>query len=99
MKKPIAEVQVIALDYTECNAYIEWKYKIKTRDYAGKYEGQSPDITRPYRDFWHWLVETTGLKNDSDFVVFADIVPPEPWQQTILALSREEFANDEGDMH
>lgn len=42
-----------AVDYNELIEHVEKKYNINTRDYAGKYSGETFDANRPYLDYWH----------------------------------------------
>lgn len=57
MKKPNKKVVKESLDYHEVIKFIEKKYKMDTRDYSGRHNG-NPDAA--YEDFWHWLIDVHG---------------------------------------
>lgn len=128
LSKPKAKTRK-ALDWSECTAFIENKYKIQTRDFAkshaqfgdwcdakgygskdpeGKDRGSSQiwfaefqaDIKagkiedRPYRDFWHWLIDVADVQRGGTLELDAEMGDgAEPWQKEILALYLKEFGS------
>lgn len=102
--KPTKKIIVEGFDYHECTKYIEEKYNINTRDYAGKFsvEKQLPlekieEI--PYQDFWHWIVSNNEIHNGCVFKLYAeDAEDMEDWQQEILKLYLDEFADNGEDI-
>ena len=88
------------LDYIKCRDFIEDKYQIKTRDYAGKF-GKDGVTDKPYLDFWHWLIgEYDYICNDSHFTLMPlehlkDNRTPD-WVKEILKLFVAEFPPDNG---
>lgn len=85
-------------NYQECEDYIENKYKIKIRDYAGKWSKKS-SINTPYQDYWHFILKKYDyIKNDSffDMEICYMRENAEPWQNAITDIFEKEFANDGG---
>lgn len=100
MEKPQKHTRSI-YNYSECNDYIEKKYGIKTRDYAG-YFGEDfgkREVDPPYQDFWHWIIISRG---EGDIIVLSeDLIEAgeeEFWYAKILKLFLNEFGekNSEG---
>lgn len=89
-KKPEMKTEE-AYDYNDCIRYIEKKYKINTRDYAGKFTSKKYDETVPYQNFWHWVVNNCNPHSDGYFWILDNEEPDEPWQQEILDLINKEF--------
>ena len=101
MKKPKPQTKT-ALDYSDCMKYIDEKYGIKNRDYAGCH-GKDGNPENPYQDFWHAVlgsyhptkasyflmpVKDTGTGDYHDtWLVDED----EKWAVEILELIRKEF--------
>lgn len=84
-----------ALNYLECRDYIEKKYKIDVRDYAGKFSvpGRAMDNKIPYQDFWHWLIGRCDIDHNGCFIDMPTSAPnADQWVQEILALFTKEFA-------
>ena len=97
MEKPIAKtIQITYYDYNKVIDYIEEKYSIRVRDYAG-YLKDLPN-ERPYLDFWHWIVDNYEI-HDGCYVTFTwqehydDEDTPE-WVKEILSLILKEFPED-----
>lgn len=82
-----------ALDYNECERYIERKYNVDLRDYAGKFKGGDlNEKNTPYLDFWHWILDYNDIKRGSFFYMdFYDAEQQELWIQEILVLFEKEF--------
>lgn len=101
MEKPVARHHdKPCLEYSEVIKYIEDKYKIKTRDYAGKFskdKGKDWDVndTVPYQDFWHWVLDVCGdqIHNPCYFYLPFDL-KCEPWVREILDKIAAEFPPD-----
>jgi hypothetical protein len=102
MKKPVKVTHAPHWDYSSCIKYIEDKYKIKTRDYAGKFLQKSDrevDET-PYLDFWHWVIsEYDWIKNEC-YISFEvkkhlEDEKTEQWVKEILTMLYKEFEEDE----
>lgn len=96
--KPKPETQT-ALDFHDCRDYIEKKYKIQMRDYAGRFK-PPVDEKKPYLDFWHWIIDRYQINNDSFFNLYVTedqdeyhLVPD--WVKEILALFHKEFGEYE----
>lgn len=93
------KIQIECLDYHECIHYIEAKYGINTRDYAGRFSklAKEYDEDKSYLDFWHWLLDNDfmELHNGSIQTLFPDTHPNAPeWVQEILGLIVLEFLED-----
>jgi hypothetical protein len=87
MKKPTKKsIHGPCYDYHEMIDYIEDKYEIQTRGYKREVDGV-------YRDFWHWVVDTTSIHNGSYGYFpedWEDEYYPE-WTQEIMRLIVAEF--------
>lgn len=104
MDKPVARVHdKPCLEYSEVIDFIEDKYKIKVRDYAGKFskdkdEKWDADDSVPYLDFWHWVLDACGdqISNPCYFYLpmSAEVECP-PWVREILDKIAAEFPPDE----
>lgn len=71
LKKPTPKPRKALYDYSEVISYIERKYKIDTRDYAGRWK-ETDSVKReaiPYQDFWHWVVDHNEVHNGCDIVL------------------------------
>jgi hypothetical protein len=96
MKKPKKRAMVVAYNWHECVQYIEKKYKIDIRDYAGKFKckwnnGELGE-EKPYQDFWHWVVQNKDVNNGSVVTLSSyDYTECEDWQQQILTFFLKEF--------
>jgi hypothetical protein len=94
LEKPIACRSEPHLDYHDCARWVEKKLGKELRNYAG-YTYQDGD-TRPYQDFWHYVIDQTEIHNGCYFyltVQGTDIEECEPWQKEILATFAEEFSD------
>jgi hypothetical protein len=89
-------------DYYEIILYIEEKYEINTRNYAGKF-ATADFQDKPYLDFWHWILENDGseVHNGSFFSLQIqqnrcdwDEESYPSWVREILALIDKEFGGD-----
>lgn len=92
--KPTKEYLEI-LDYNKCAKYIEQKYGVHLRDYAGKYFGPNPDQSKPYLDFWHSVLDRCEVSSGSFFYLYFDEwgeLNIEDWEQEILDMFEKEFA-------
>ena len=80
-------------DYHECRDFIEEKYKIKVRDYAGMFTDKTADHTKPYLDFWHYLLDCfPNITNGSFFEIDSEMLEgAEEWQKEILTMFLDEF--------
>jgi hypothetical protein len=58
MNKPTRKTREY-LDYNECAEWINHKYNVDIRNYAGKKFDGSPDDP-PYQDFWHSIIHGNG---------------------------------------
>ncbi len=57
MNKPLPKTRTM-MDFHEMIHFVEKKYKIDVRDYAGKFkETKSVSDDKPYLDYWHWMIE------------------------------------------
>jgi hypothetical protein len=105
MEKPKPKVIITALNYLDCVKWIESKYKISLRDFAGKFknikDNKPNDV--PYQDFWRWVIGINiGIHNGSRF--YLSIYPEdikeeeEKWVRDILQMFKAEFEEyaDEG---
>jgi len=62
VKKPVLKKHEF-YDYHECAEYIAKKLgKKNLRDCGEKHCGKK-DLTAPYQDFWHYLIETNDINN------------------------------------
>ena len=71
MKKPKPETRT-ALNFHKCIRYIEDKYNVETSDWYRKYERKDKDFKvtdRPYRNFWHFLLEHWVVGKESEFTL------------------------------
>lgn len=70
MNKPSPQSKT-ALDYHECRDYLQAKYNYNERDYDACFQtsrGLEPDSSRPYKDFWHYVLEKCDyIKNGCYF--------------------------------
>jgi len=94
-----------SLDYHECRDYLEDKYKFKERDYAGHFgppatnsrivQAAMEEGRPPYWDFWHFVLEITGIHNGSYFTMSEEWLPmATAWQKEIITLYLDEFADE-----
>lgn len=60
MDKPVPITMKPAFNYNQVIDYIEDKHGINVRDYAGRHSTGIYDDSKPYLDFWHWILEETS---------------------------------------
>jgi hypothetical protein len=82
------------LDYNECAHWIEKKYNVNLRNYAGrKFTGESDDP--PYQDFWHSIVNHNEIHNGSffwfDIEWWKENKSTPDWEKEILKMFESEF--------
>lgn len=99
LKKPIKKHRnEPTYDFNECTEYIEKKYNIKHRDYAGKFsDGKVKDV--PYQDYWHFVLDKyDDIRNDYYFDMEISYMreDAEDWQNKITDLFEKEFADENG---
>lgn len=101
LEKPQPKTQV-AYDWHECAEFINEKYGINIRDYAGKYSNPG-DKSMPYLDFWHWIVDHYDVHNGSYFHFDREDLKLEqeesciaPWQGDIYQKFIDEFGDENG---
>lgn len=83
-------------DYDECSNYLQDKYKYDERDYIGRYKEWGVDATKPYLDFWHWIIANNEVSNGC-FIDFTKGVLDEiqeNWVKTIYKYYLDEFAEN-----
>jgi len=79
------------LDYNECAKWIENKYKVDLRNYAGKKFTGKPDDP-PYQDFWHYIVDSGDVSNGCFFYLDLYYIDGcTDWQKEILKMFKDEF--------
>ncbi len=89
-------------DYHEMVEYIEKKYNIHTRDYAGKFVNDKPDA--PYLDFWHWLLDYSCGEIHNGGISFIptymakDEQADKKWVTEILTMFETEFGDGSGEI-
>ena len=88
MKKPKPKVTK-HLDYDECAKYVEQKLGYDLRDTQGKFTNGKLNEDVEYRDFWHFLVDATGLHNGCE--IYMPEEADEQWQQEIIDMFLNEF--------
>ena len=85
-------------NYHEVIDYIEKKYNIKTRDYAGKF-GKDGNTNNEYQDFWHWVLQGNEyITNGSSGIIYVNELSKNisNWIKEILQLIKDEgFVDDE----
>lgn len=95
MKKPVKKTMEY-LDFNECQDWINYKYDIDIRDYAGKFKGKKIDSSTPYQDFWHSVLK----KNDEigrgsffwlDLNFWKNDERTPDWEKEILRMFEDEF--------
>jgi hypothetical protein len=94
MNKPEKHTRTF-YDYNECCKYIEDKYGIDTRNFAGKTFGGDNDDA-PYQDFWHHLCDSVEMHNGcyffmSDEAIDEEYGVQEEWIRTIYEYFLSEF--------
>lgn len=88
------------LDYNDSVDWIEEKYGVKVRDFAGKFAKENvnkKDKDRPpYLDFWHWLIDRYQINNGSILNMRVDYENKEhpEWVNKILKMFHDEFKTD-----
>lgn len=86
-------------DYIECNLFIENKYEINTRDYAGKFtssEQTSGVSSAPYQDFWHFVLDKAPISNGCIMTMCEWWFDgAEVWQREIGMMFLDEFGEGE----
>ena len=82
-------------DYNECSEYLQQKYGYNERDVAGAITKDGIDKTKPYQDFFRWLINHFDI-NSGTFFDFCegDALYEEEWIQTIYNRYVDEFAED-----
>ena len=105
MQKPTMQTQE-AYDYNECTKYIEEKYGIDTRDFAGRFNKKdgklSFDKTKPYEDFWHFILDNTDINNGSYFYLsedWAEDFDDDDFRKIIMHYYMEEFGEGYGEIY
>jgi hypothetical protein len=100
MKKPVPrQIHPDTLDYHDCVAWIEQKYKVDLRDYASHFK----DRDKPYLDFWHWLLDNdfsevhNGSFNLMSLNPGSAAADPPDWVKEILKMFKDEFDVDNED--
>lgn len=91
--KPKSKVKPIqVLDYHECEQVVEEKLGYELRDTLGKFDPTRPGNKNvPYRDFWHFLVDTCGVTNGGTLYMPFEHEAKEEWQKEILRAFHTEF--------
>lgn len=81
-------------DWNKAVEYIEKKYNIDIRDYAGKFKnGKMRDVK--YLDFWHFMIDMFDIHNgcfitlSDDYIIDNEKI--EPWQKEINDIFLDEF--------
>jgi len=83
-------------NYNSCVKYINKKYDIDIRDYAGKPGGKGNTKTIHF-DFWHWILHhyIDSIQNPCELTLNIDkmikLADEEDWVLEILALFEKEF--------
>jgi len=90
--------------YNECCDYLQDKYGYLERDYCGRWavhpkstEYTKPSEKRPYKDFWHWVIENYDITKSGETIMFTDDKIPEieeGWIRTIYQRYMDEFGED-----
>jgi len=101
MKKPTKHSKEY-YNYNKCRNYLEKKYKYKERDFANKYPNKKKpyeeDESKPYLDFWHWVVDNYDIHNGCFITFDKNFQPEEDWQKEIYNHYIEEFGNENGEV-
>jgi len=87
-------------DYNKCRDYLEAKYGYSERDYAGMSKGKGVNVSVPYLDFWHWVLENQEVHNGC-FISFSRGVLEEieeDWVKEIYTRYLDEFADEKGEL-
>lgn len=101
LKKPKKVQHAPTWDYRQVIDYIEEKYKINVRDYAGKFAHPEIDDKVPYLDFWHWLIDHdfSDMYNGSYQWIWVtehlENKKTPPWVKEILQKIYDEFQEDD----
>ncbi|MHA2280198.1 MAG: hypothetical protein ACXAC5_04925 [Promethearchaeota archaeon] len=93
MDKPVKKTMEY-LDFNECQEWINHKYNINIRNYAGmKFTGKPDDP--PYQDFWHSILHRTEINRGSffwlDIGFWKDDDRAPDWEKEILKMFEDEF--------
>jgi hypothetical protein len=101
---PYTETKQV-MDLMDMWAWIDEKYNITARDYAGRFKGEF-NSEAPYQDFWHFQIDLfNNFSNDSyQTLNLTDQLEAceEDWQREISQLwidEYEQFANEEGEIY
>jgi len=96
VEKPKPKQQEPAYDYHECEAWINEKYSIDIDNYSKTWE----DRSRPYQNFWHWILGLNEIHNGCYFRMDFDTWSREEvtpaWVKEILTLFVNEFPPNDG---
>jgi hypothetical protein len=96
MKKPRLKSRK-SYDYNECAEYIAHKLGVKDiRDFAGRWNGDKFNESKPYQDFWHFLYNHCEIHNGGEMYMpcLDDLNLIEDWQYKILQAFQDEFGED-----
>ena len=99
LKKPKQVVSAPYWDYHQVIKYLEKKYKIRVRDYAGKWLIEWPN-DHPYLDFWHWMIDNYDWIHNGCYIFLTvknhleDPATP-VWVKEILQRIHDEFQEDD----
>lgn len=94
MDKPTIET-ISYYDFNKCTRYIEEKYGINTRDYAGMFKNGEVNCEVEYQDFWHWIMDNKDIHNECFFELLEhDKWNMNDWQKEILQLYIDEFGEE-----
>ena len=108
--KPVKRTRTF-YEYLECRDYLQEKYGYDERDYASRNKAVEVigkrrrfDGSRPYQDFWHWVVETYQIHNGC-FVTFSrdadalrELPTDKQWVREIYQRYLDEFADEDGEL-
>ncbi len=101
LKKPVPVRSEPHWDFHQVIDYIEKKYEISVRDYAGKFSNKTYDETTPYLDFWHWLIDGPFSEINNGSYQYLDLKyeleneDTPDWVKEILQKIYDEFQEDE----
>jgi len=100
MEKPKQKTRPALYDWHEMVDYVEKKYKINVRDYAGKYKNALPGWEdTEYQDYWHFMLTiwdevSNGGEESINFSNLLEMCEHE-WQKEITRLFLAEFGDED----
>ena len=91
MEKP-GLIPRAAIDFLDATEWIEKKYEVNVRDYAGRWVGEF-NKNKPYLDFWHYICDEANISNGIiQTLNFEDMrLNATDWQIEIIDLFDKEF--------